>query len=51
MALFLAARVKYQQKMAAQKPFDVAGSVLLFLAVTLLTVGIMQAVTSGLALP
>ena len=33
-ALFLAGKVKYEQKMAAQKPFDVAGSVLLFLAVT-----------------
>jgi MFS family permease len=50
-ALFLAAKVKYEQKMAAQKPFDVLGSVLLFLAVTLITVGIMQAGTSGLTSP
>lgn len=50
-ALFLAAKVKYEQKMAAQKPFDAAGSVLLFLAVSLLTVGIMQAGTSGLTSP
>lgn len=50
-ALFLAAKVKYEQKMAAQKPFDVAGSILLFLAVTLLTVGIMQAGSSGLTSP
>jgi MFS family permease len=47
----MAAKVKYEQKMAAHKPFDVAGSVLLFLAVTLLTVGIMQAGTSGLTSP
>ena len=50
-ALFLAAKVKYEQKMAPQKPFDVAGSVLLFLAVSLLTIGIMQAGTSGLTSP
>jgi MFS family permease len=50
-ALFLAAKVKYEQKMAAQKPFDIAGSVLLFLAVTLITVGIMQAGSSGLTSP
>ena len=50
-ALFLAAKVNYEQKMAPQKPFDVAGSVLLFLAVSLLTIGIMQAGTSGLTSP
>ena len=50
-ALFLAAKVKYEQKMAAQKPFDVAGSALLFLAVSLLIIGIMQAGTSGLTSP
>jgi MFS family permease len=50
-ALFLASRVKYEQKQAAQTSFDVAGSLLLFTAVTLLTVGIMQAGESGLTSP
>lgn len=49
--LVLATRVKYEQVMAPQKQFDVAGSVLLFLAVSLLTIGIMQAGTSGLTSP
>ena len=34
-----------------QKPFDVMGSVLLFLAVVLITVGIMQAGDAGLTSP
>ncbi len=50
-SVFLAAKVKYEQKIAQPRPFDVAGSVLLFLAVTLLTVGIMQAGESGLGSP
>jgi MFS family permease len=49
--LFLAAKVKYEQVIAPQKPFDMAGSVLLFLAVSLLTIGIMQAGISGLTSP
>jgi MFS family permease len=49
--LVLAGKVKYEQKMPAKKPFDVVGSVLLFLAVILITVGIMQAGDSGLASP
>ncbi len=50
-SLFLAGKVKYEQKMPVQKPFDVLGSVLLFLAVTLITVGIMQAGDAGLTSP
>jgi MFS family permease len=50
-SLFLASKVKYEQKMPAKKPFDVMGSVLLFLAVVLITVGIMQAGDSGLTSP
>jgi len=49
--LVLAGKVKYEQKMPAKKPFDVMGSVLLFLAITLITVGIMQAGDSGLTSP
>jgi DHA2 family multidrug resistance protein-like MFS transporter len=50
-SLFLAGKVKYEQKMPAKKPFDVMGSVLLFLAVILITVGIMQAGDAGLTSP
>jgi MFS family permease len=50
-SLFLASKVKYEQKMPAQKPFDVVGSVLLFLTVILITVGIMQAGDAGLTSP
>jgi len=50
-SLFLASKVKYEQKMPAHKPFDVAGSVLLFLAVILITAGIMQAGDAGLTSP
>jgi len=50
-ALFLLGKVKYEQKKAVAAPFDIAGSVLLFLAVGLLTVGIMQAGDSGLTSP
>jgi DHA2 family multidrug resistance protein-like MFS transporter len=49
--LFLLSKVKYEQKKAVIAPFDVAGSVLLFLSVSLLTVGIMQAGESGLTSP
>ena len=50
-AIWLVSRVKYEQKMPEHKPFDVSGSVLLFFAVTLLTVGIMQAGETGLTSP
>jgi MFS family permease len=50
-SLFLMSKVKYEQRMPAQKPFDVVGSVLLFLAVILITVGIMQAGDAGLTSP
>jgi len=50
-SLFLISKVKYEQKMLVKKPFDVIGSVLLFFAVTLLTVGIMQAGETGLTSP
>ena len=50
-ALFLARKVKYEQAMAQAKPFDVSGSILLFLSILLLTVGIMQAGDSGLTSP
>jgi MFS family permease len=50
-SLFLASKVKYEQKMPVQKPFDISGSVLLFLAVTLITIGIMQAGDAGLTSP
>jgi MFS family permease len=43
--------VKYDQKMAKPTPFDYSGSVLIFLAVSLLTIGIMQAGTAGLTSP
>jgi len=48
-SLFLVGKVKYQQAMPEKKPFDVASSVMLFLAVVLITVGIMQAGDAGLA--
>lgn len=50
-SLFLASKVKYEQVMPARKPFDVVGSVLLFFAVILITVGIMQAGDAGLTSP
>jgi MFS family permease len=50
-SLVLASMVKYEQKMSPPKPFDVMDSVLLFLAVILITVGIMQAGDAGLTSP
>ncbi|MFN8475379.1 MAG: MFS transporter [Anaerolineae bacterium] len=47
--LFLIARVKYDQKKPQPTPFDYVGSVLVFLTVALITIGIMQAGTDGLA--
>ncbi len=49
--LLLLSQVKYTQKMAQPTPFDYTGSVLLFLAVSLLTIGIMQAGNTGLTSP
>ena len=49
--LLLLGQVKYEQKMAKPTPFDYSGSVLIFLAVSLLTIGIMQAGTAGLTSP
>lgn len=47
----LLGKVKYEQVKAKATPFDYAGSVLVFLTVVLLTVGIMQAGTSGITSP
>lgn len=49
--LWLLNRVKYNQTMAQLTPFDYTGSALLFLAVSLLTIGIMQAGTNGFTSP
>ena len=49
--LWLMRKVTYEQKQAAATPFDYAGSMLVFLAVVLLTTGIMQAGTAGLTSP
>ena len=49
--LFLAARVNYAQAKPQATPFDYAGSVLLFLAVALITIGIMQGGAVGLTSP
>lgn len=49
--LFLQRKVKYEQATAAKTAFDTTGSVLVFLTVALLTIGIMQAGTSGLWAP
>jgi len=49
--LFLLGRVKYTQRKPKATPFDYAGSVLVFLAVTLVTIGIMQGGTAGLTSP
>lgn len=49
--LFLAVKVKYTQARPQATPFDYVGSVLLFLAVSLITIGIMQGGTVGLASP
>jgi MFS family permease len=48
---FLLTRVKYEQKKPVATPFDYTGSVLVFVAVALLIIGIMQAGTSGLTAP
>jgi MFS family permease len=47
-ALVMVGKVKYEQKKGAVTPFDYLGAVLVFVAVALVTVGIMQAGTSGL---
>jgi DHA2 family multidrug resistance protein-like MFS transporter len=47
-SLFLISKVRYEQKMHAHKLFDVSGSALLFFAVTLFEVGIMQASETGI---
>jgi MFS family permease len=47
-ALVMEGKVKYEQKKAAVAPFDYLGAALVFIAVALLTVGIMQAGVSGL---
>ncbi len=49
--LLLAAKVTYQQAKPQATPFDYAGSVLLFLAVSLITIGIMRGGTAGLTSP
>lgn len=49
--LLLLRRVQYEQKKPAATPFDYTGSVLVFLAVTLLITGIMQAGSAGLTSP
>jgi MFS family permease len=49
--LVLLSRVKYTQTQAQATPFDKAGSVLVFLTVSLLTIGIMQAGGDGLLSP
>jgi DHA2 family multidrug resistance protein-like MFS transporter len=50
-ALFFASKTKYDQKLAEKKPFDIIGSVLLFLFISLLTMGIMRAGDAGLTSP
>ncbi len=49
--LFLAARVTYAQRQGQANPFDYASSVLVFLTVALLIIGIMQGSTVGLTAP
>lgn len=46
--LLLQRKVKYEQTIASRSPFDYVGSGLLFLAVSLLTIGIMQVGLLGL---
>src|SRR5512139_983425 len=50
-ALFLAGKVRYEQVLTKPGPFDISGSVLLFLSITLITVGVMQAGNTGLTSP
>src|SRR5512136_2339988 len=49
--LFLAARVTYSQRLAQANPFDYTSSVLVFLTVALLIIGIMQGSSVGLTAP
>ena len=49
--LLLAARVKYTQNKPQAAPFDYLGGVLVFLAVALLIIGIMQGGVDGFAAP
>ena len=49
--VFLLARVKYTQNKPQATPFDYIGSVLLFIAVMLLIMGIMQGGVDGLTAP
>lgn len=49
--LLLVRRIQYTQNQPPARPFDYAGSVLVFLAVTLVTIGIMQGGTAGLTSP
>jgi MFS family permease len=49
--VFLLGKVKYDQVKAKATPFDYVGSVLVFLTVALLTIGIMQMGTSGITSP
>lgn len=44
---FLQRKVKYDQTIGQKNPFDYVGSVLVFLTVALITIGIMQGGTSG----
>lgn len=50
-SLLVARKVKYDQPPAAQTPFDIIGSVLLLVSLSLITIGIMQAGTIGLTAP
>ncbi|MFN8498857.1 MAG: MFS transporter [Anaerolineae bacterium] len=47
--LFLISRVKYDQKKPQRTPFDYVGAVLVFVTVSLIIIGIMQAGSDGLA--
>jgi MFS family permease len=49
--LFLLRRVAYTQSLRADGPFDLVGSLLLFVAVALITFGFMQASTLGFTAP
>lgn len=49
--LSLLARLKYAQAKLQATPFDYAGSVLLFMSVALITVGVMRGGSTGLASP
>ncbi len=49
--LFLVARIKYTQNKPQVAPFDYVGGVLVFLAVALLTTGIMQGGVDGFTAP